>query len=278
MAKKIIVKEQKHGCIWLCGVLLVVCLAVYALAFALIIALGVAVWFLMRGIWRSMVANKPDSKFVQFGMKMTPQTRKILAGIASAIVVIIISGIISAAMPQKEEKSPSGGEQAVATKTEKKDDESSSEARHEANQKRIDTFVNNFNAASTNPYVQDATFDPSDGDAPYHPRRYNSPVYAESKGSHGTSGDFELTLIACTGGELEISGRLTTDSNYQTVADMIKTIMYCEYPDADHTELDQKLNDFVNSDYHNFNYFNSSNLDSSYATGGEFFLRLDNLD
>lgn len=218
MAKKVIVKEQKHGCIWLCGVLLVVCLAVYALAFALIIALGVAVWFLMRGIWRSMVANKPDSKFVQFGMKMTPQTRKILAGIASAIVVIIISGIISAAMPQKEEKSPSGGEQAVATKTEKKDDESSSEARHEANQKRIDTFVNNFNAASTNPYVQDATFDPSDGDAPYHPRRYNSPVYAESKGSHGTSGDFELTLIACTGGELEISGRLTTDSNYQTVA------------------------------------------------------------
>lgn len=135
MAKKVIVKEQKHGCIWLCGVLLVVCLAVYALAFALIIALGVAVWFLMRGIWRSMVANKPDSKFVQFGMKMTPQTRKILAGIASAIVVIIISGIISAAMPQKEEKSPSGGEQAVATKTEKKDDESSSEARHEANQK-----------------------------------------------------------------------------------------------------------------------------------------------
>lgn len=105
MAKKVIVKEQKHGCIWLCGVLLVVCLAVYALAFALIIALGVAVWFLMRGIWRSMVANKPDSKFVQFGMKMTPQTRKILAGIASAIVVIIISGIISAAMPQKEEKS-----------------------------------------------------------------------------------------------------------------------------------------------------------------------------
>lgn len=72
MAKKIIVKEQKHGCIWLCGVLLVVCLAVYALAFALIIALGVAVWFLMRGIWRSMVANKPDSKFVQFGMEMTP--------------------------------------------------------------------------------------------------------------------------------------------------------------------------------------------------------------
>lgn len=278
MAKKIIVKEQKRGCIWLCGVMLVVCLVIYALAFALIIAMGVAIWFLMRGIWRSMVANKPDSKFVQFGMNMTPQTRKILAGIASAIVVIIISGIISAAMPQEEGKLPSGSEQAVATKTEKKDEESSSETVPEENQERIDAFVNNFNAASANPYVQDTTFDPSDGDAPYHPHRYNSPAYAGSKGSHGMSGDFELTLIACTGGELEISGSLTNDSNFQTVADMIKTIMYCEYPDADHTELDQKLDDFVNSDYHNFNYFNSSNLDSSYANGGEFFLRLDNLD
>ena len=65
--------------------------------------------------------------------------------------------------------------------------------------------------------------------------------------------------------------------DYQSVADMIKTIITCEYPDADQAELDQKLNDFVNSERHSFNYFDS-NLSASYADGGEFFLRLTNLD
>lgn len=68
------------------------------------------------------------------------------------------------------------------------------------------------------------------------PHRYNSPVYASSKGSHGTSGDFSLTVIVCSLG-LEISGT-RTGTDYQSVADMIKTIYACEYPDADRTELD----------------------------------------
>ena len=276
MAKKIIVREQKRGCIWLCGVLVVACFAIYALAFAFIVALGVVLWFLMRGIWRSMVANGLDSKIVQFGMKMTPQTRKILAGIASTIIVILIMGIVSAATPQKEMKASSDDGQAVAIKTEKKDDSAFSDTRSESNQKRIDSFVNNFNSVSANPYFQDTTFDPSDSDAPYHPRRYNSPVYADSKGSHGTSGDFALTLIACSRDALEISGT-RTGMDYQSVADMIKTIIACEYPDADQAEFDQKLNDFVNSESHSFNYFDS-NLSASYADGDEFFLRLTNLD
>lgn len=276
MAKKIIIREQKRGCIWLCGVLVVACFAIYALAFAFIVALGVALWFLMRGIWRSMVANRLDSKIVQFGMKMTPQTRKILAGIASAIIVILIMGIVSAATPQKETKASSDEGQAVAIKTEKKDDFAFSDTRSESNQKRIDSFVNNFNSVSANPYVQDTTFDPSDSDAPYHPRRYNSPVYAGSKGSHGTSGDFALTLIACSRDTLEISGT-RTGVDFQSVADIIKTIIACEYPDADQAELNQKLNDFINGEDHSFNYLDS-NLSASYADGDEFFLRLTNLD
>lgn len=78
-------------------------------------------------------------------------------------------------------------------------------------------------------------------------------------------------MIACSLG-LEISGT-RTGTDYQSVADMIKTIYVCEYPDADRTELDQKLTEFVGGDIHSFNYFDS-NLSDSYADGDEFFLRL----
>lgn len=271
MARKVIIREQKRGCIWLCGVFLIVCLAIYALAFALLVGFGVLIWFLIRGVWRSLAANSPDSKIVRFGMKMTPSTRKIFAGIVSAIAVIAIAGTVSAVAPQKDTSAPSGKEQVVADKNEDEKESSAAETKEESYQRQIDSFVNSFNSVSSSPYVQDATFDPSDADSPYRPHRYNSPVYANSKGSHGTSGDFTLTVIACSLG-LEISGtRAGTD--YQSVADMIETIYACEYPDADRTELEQKLGEFVNGDIHSFNYFDS-NLSDSYADGDEFFLRL----
>ena len=116
MAHKIIIKNQNHGCIWLCGVLLVVCLAIYAIAIAVFAALCAALWFLVRGVWRSLVENNPDSKIVKAGMKMNPATRKILAGIVSVVAVSLIAGALSAAMPeQKEAKATST--QTVATKT-----------------------------------------------------------------------------------------------------------------------------------------------------------------
>lgn len=271
MARKVIVREQRRGCIWLCGVILIVCLAIYALAFALLIGLGVLIWFLMRGVWRSLVANCPDSKIVRFGMKMTPSTRKILAGIVSATAVIAIAGAVSAIAPQTDASAPSGEEQSVADKNKEEKGSSAAETKEISYQGQIDDFVNNFNSVSPSPFVQDTTFDPSDADSPYRPHRYNSPVYASSKGSHGTSGDFSLTVIACSLG-LEISGT-RTGTDYQSVADMIKTIYACEYPDADRTELDQKLTEFVGGDIHSFNYFDS-NLSDSYADGDEFFLRL----
>lgn len=271
MARKVMVREQRRGCIWLCGVILIVCLAVYALAFALLIGLGVLIWFLMRAVWRSLVANCSDSKIVRFGMKMTPSTRKILAGIVSAAAVIAIAGAVSAIAPQTDASEPSGDEQSVADANKEEKGHSAAETKEISYQGQIDDFVNNFNSVSTSPFVQDATFDPSDADSPYRPHRYNSPVYASSKGSHGTSGDFSLTVIACSLG-LEISGT-RTGTDYQSVADMIKTIYVCEYPDADRTELDQKLTEFVGGDIHSFNYFDS-NLSDSYADGDEFFLRL----
>lgn len=270
MARKVIVREQRRGCIWLCGVILIVCLAIYALAFALLIGLGVLIWFLMRGVWRSLVANCPDSKIVRFGMKMTPSTRKILAGIVSAAVVIALAGAVSAIASQTDASAPSGEEHSVVDKKKEEKGSSAAEMKEISYQGQIDDFVNNFNSVSPSPFVQDATFDPSDADSPYRPHRYNSPVYASSKGSHGTSGDFSLTVIACSLG-LEISGT-RTGTDYQSVADMIKTIYACEYPDADRTELDQKLTEFICGDIHSFNYFDS-NLSDSYADGDEFFLR-----
>ena len=218
----------------------------------------------------ALVANCPDSKIVRFGMKMTPSTRKILAGIVSAAAVIAIAGAVSAIAPQTDASAPSGEEQSVADKKKEEKGSSAAEMKEISYQGQIDDFVNNFNSVSPSPFVQDATFDPSDADSPYRPHRYNSPVYASSKGSHGTSGDFSLTVIVCSLG-LEISGT-RTGTDYQSVADMIKTIFACEYPDADRTELDQKLTEFVGGDIHSFNYFDS-NLSDSYADGDEFFLR-----
>lgn len=46
MSKKVIVvREKKRGCLWLCGVLVLVSLAIYALAFAMCIAAGVVCAF-----------------------------------------------------------------------------------------------------------------------------------------------------------------------------------------------------------------------------------------
>ena len=64
VAKKIIVREQKHGCIWLFCMMMLLCVVIAALAFVGSIAAGVGLWFLIRYIWRSLVRESPDNKLV----------------------------------------------------------------------------------------------------------------------------------------------------------------------------------------------------------------------
>ena len=87
-----VVREKKRGCLWLCGVLVLVSLAIYALAFALCIAAGVALWFGIRYVWRRLVAESPDSGIVRAGMKLPPIGRKVAAGVVCAFVSLALIG------------------------------------------------------------------------------------------------------------------------------------------------------------------------------------------
>lgn len=99
-------RPQKRGCLgtilhWVC-VLVVIGLLIYAVAAALYIAACVGLWFLIRSIWRSEVASKPESSMVQRGMRMTPTVRKVLAGVASVAIVTVIFGIGSTSVKSQQ--------------------------------------------------------------------------------------------------------------------------------------------------------------------------------
>lgn len=72
MAKKKLVREQKHGCIWLFCMMMLLCVVIAALAFVGSVAAGVGLWFLIRYIWRSLVRESPDNKLVVWGMRQAP--------------------------------------------------------------------------------------------------------------------------------------------------------------------------------------------------------------
>lgn len=92
MAKKIIVREQKRGCVWLFGMTLLLCVVIAALAFVGSVAAGVGLWFLIRYIWRSLVRESPDNKLVVWGMRQTPIARKVLAAVPCVILSFALLG------------------------------------------------------------------------------------------------------------------------------------------------------------------------------------------
>lgn len=65
MGKKITVVHKKRGCLWYCAAFVLLCLAIYALAFVACIVAGVGLWFLVRYCWRKLAQQAPDSKFVR---------------------------------------------------------------------------------------------------------------------------------------------------------------------------------------------------------------------
>ena len=281
MSKKIIIKNRNHGCLWLIGVALIACAAVYALAVAAVAAFGVLVWFAIRGAWRALAEHRPDSGVVRSGMRLSPTTRKVLAGIASFLIVFALVATMSAISPKKKSAGGGGAQQPAQEVKEKGGHAAPSKASGAVSttgascQAMLDGFLNRFNAASASPFVQDATFDPSDADSPYRPRRYNSPVYRGGKGAHGTCGDFSVTVIA-TSEWLEVGGTRQVP-DYQSVADIMRSAIVCEYPDADRSAVDNELSDFVGKETHTLS-LSDSRLLGSYADGDEFFLRLTHIE
>lgn len=90
MAKKIVVRNEKRGCLWWCGVFFLGCLAIAVLAYALCIAAGVGLWFLTRYCWRKLVVQAPDSKFVKKMSSVPPIVRQVAAGLVCAMLSLML--------------------------------------------------------------------------------------------------------------------------------------------------------------------------------------------
>ena len=129
MAKKIIVREQKHGCIWLFCMMLLLCVVIAALAFVGSIAAGVGLWFLIRYIWRSLVRESPDNKLVVWGMRQAPIARKALAAVPCVILSLALLGAFANSTASRSKEGNAGADaaqqeqKAENPKTEEKDPE-----------------------------------------------------------------------------------------------------------------------------------------------------------
>lgn len=126
MAKKIVVRNEKRGCLWWCGVFVLGCLAIAVLAYALCIAAGVGLWFLTRYCWRKLVVQAPDSKFVKKMSSVPPIVRQVAAGLVCAMLsLMLMAGLgnassnatndapVQTAQTQKEKKAEKAKKKSV---------------------------------------------------------------------------------------------------------------------------------------------------------------------
>lgn len=96
MAKKTVVYHvnENRGCMYYCvrglGALLAIGVLMAALGYIAAVAAGVGLWFLSRAIWRRMVVEMPGSGFVKWGLGLAPIMRKVIAGIACALLSVIL--------------------------------------------------------------------------------------------------------------------------------------------------------------------------------------------
>lgn len=117
MAKKIVVRNEKRGCLWWCGVFFLGCLAIAVLAYALCIAAGVGLWFLTRYCWRKLVVQAPDSKFVKKMSSVPPIVRQVAAGLVCAVLsLMLMAGLGNASSSTTNDTST----QTAQTQTQKK--------------------------------------------------------------------------------------------------------------------------------------------------------------
>lgn len=126
MTKKIVVRNEKRGCLWWCGVFFLGCLAIAVLAYALCIAAGVGLWFLTRYCWRKLVVQAPDSMFVKKMSSVPPIVRQVAAGLVCAMLsLMLMAGLgnassnatndtpVQTAQTQKEKKAEKAKKKSV---------------------------------------------------------------------------------------------------------------------------------------------------------------------
>lgn len=89
-------KNTAKGCGIAFLVLLVLGIVIQLMGVILGVAVGVALWFGIRYVWRRLVIEAPKSHFVKRCMKIPPIGRKVLAGCICALVAFIIMGVSSA--------------------------------------------------------------------------------------------------------------------------------------------------------------------------------------
>lgn len=129
VAKKIIVREQKHGCISLFCMMMLLCVVIAALAFVGSVAAGVGLWFLIRYIWRSLVRESPDNKLVVWGMRQAPIARKVLAAVPCVILSFALLGTFANSTASSSKEGDAGADaaqqeqKAENSKAEEKDPE-----------------------------------------------------------------------------------------------------------------------------------------------------------
>ncbi len=98
LAKKIIIRKEKRGCVWWLAVSFLACVAIALLAYGACIAAGVGLWFLARYCWRKLVVQAPGSKFVVKMSAVAPIVRQAGVGVLAALFSLtLMAGLTSAA-------------------------------------------------------------------------------------------------------------------------------------------------------------------------------------
>ena len=115
MGKKIAVVHKKRGCLWYCAAFVLLCLAIYALAFVACIVAGVGLWFLVRYCWRKLAQQAPDSKFVRRVGSWPPVVRQVLAGVACAFVSLLLMGSLTPSKAPQQQAAPAVATAAAST-------------------------------------------------------------------------------------------------------------------------------------------------------------------
>lgn len=115
MGKKIAVVHKKRGCLWYCAAFVLLCLAIYALAFVACVAAGVGLWFLVRYCWRKLAQQAPDSKFVRRVGSWPPVVRQVLAGVACAFVSLLLMGSLAPSKSPQQQTAPAVATAAAST-------------------------------------------------------------------------------------------------------------------------------------------------------------------
>lgn len=83
----------------------------------LCVAAGVGLWYLIRKVWRSLVREKPESKFVERGLAMSPVARKIVAAIPCVLLSFCLIGSFTSGATDKSSEPSDVSAETVAVTT-----------------------------------------------------------------------------------------------------------------------------------------------------------------